>query len=659
MKKMFTRLFLAGAVLAGVSAQAQVLFQEDFEATSGGAIPATWSQTTLATDGGWKSGTGSGMSSQYFAIPDHSKILATNDDGCNCDKSNDVLVTPSMDFTGVAHPFVAFDLFYREDAYDDGTTVFYESLLLKVSTDNGANWTLLDTMHYTANAAGTQYAWKTLTYSLESYANQPNVKLAWVYNDDGGWVYGAGLDNVQVYSPSPVDAALTAVVPVPGDLSAYGLPGTTITFGGTILNQGYQPITSATVSYTVDGGTPVSQTLTGLNIAPFTSYDFTISPAYALVLGNHNVDITLNVSGDASTTNDQMSTNVGGAQFMPNHTVTFEEGTGTWCGWCPRGAVYMDSMHTVYGSGVVLVAAHNNDPMKLTVYDNGVSAMIGGYPSVLIDRKEEVDPSDMFLGYQAHENDFGFANLSATKTYNASSRQLSVDASANIAVDLTGDYRLALVLTEEMVHGTATTYDQTNYYSGAPNSGTTALPFGAGHEWHSEPDPVPAAMMYYNHVARYISGGFTGQAGSLPASVLAGQTYNYTFTTTLPSTWRDWYMNAVVLLIDATNNRILNAVNVPGLVNSNDDMASQVSRLMLFPNPAEGTLNMSLTLETKTNVNVDIVDVLGKVVASYNYNNVDAGTNQVSYDISNMANGVYFANVKTDAGVVSRKFVKQ
>jgi hypothetical protein len=70
-------------------------------------------------------------------------------------------------------------------------------------------------------------------------------------------------------------------------------------------------------------------------------------------------------------------------------------------------------------------------------------------------------------------------------------------------------------------------------------------------------------------------------------------------------------------------------------------------------------LNMSLTLETKTNVNVDIVDVLGKVVASYNYNNVAAGTNQVSYDISNMANGVYFANVKTDAGVVSRKFIKQ
>jgi len=662
MKQFFTRFAFAGAMLVAAQSQGQVILQDNFESTTGSAIPATWSQTTLSTDGGWKSGTGTGLSSQYFPIADHTRILATNDDGCNCDKSNDVLKTPSMDFSGSAHPFVSFDLFYREGAYQDANgNVFYESLLLEASTDGGVNWTLVDTLHMTVNAAGDAYAWNTKAYDLQAYAGQANVMLAFVYNDGGSWLYGAAIDNFKTFTPPAVDVALTAVGPNVGDPASYGAVGSGITFTGTLFNQGTSTLTSATVTYSVDGGAPVTYNLSGISVAPFTSYDFTISPAYTLTAGNHNVNIALIVPGDATLSDNLLSTTVVGAQFLPGHMVTLEEATGAWCGWCPRGAVYMDSIYHVHGNGVALIAVHDNtngtDAMAIPAYNAGINTLISGYPSVVVERKEVVDPTDAFTGYDAHVNDFGFANLTATKTYNASTRALTVDVSANFAVDLSGNYRLALVLTEDAVHNTASGYIQTNYYSTDYNN----LPLvGAGHNWQTEPGHVPAANMYYNFVARSISGGFTGQAGSLPSTIAAGSTQTYTFpTVTLDASWVDWNMKAVVLLIDATSGKILNSVNVAGMINGTNDVKSQIDRISLYPNPTEGTLNVLFSLQSQKNVTIDVTDVLGKVVGTYSYNNVTAGTNQVALDVANLANGVYFANVKTDSGMVSRKFIKE
>ena len=52
--------------------------------------------------------------------------------------------------------------------------------------------------------------------------------------------------------------------------------------------------------------------------------------------------------------------------------VVGEEATGTWCGWCPRGAValnWMDHDYEGYWQGI---AVHNGDPMSDADYDNGL-----------------------------------------------------------------------------------------------------------------------------------------------------------------------------------------------------------------------------------------------------------------------------------------------
>ena len=117
MTKLFTLIF---CFLTVGALNAQVLLEENFE----GGAPATWTQQTSATDGGWNFGTAGSLSSAYFPIPDNgSNIAVTNDDGCNCDKNADYLITFSIDMSGVAGASLKFDLFYANGVYQGAQEV--------------------------------------------------------------------------------------------------------------------------------------------------------------------------------------------------------------------------------------------------------------------------------------------------------------------------------------------------------------------------------------------------------------------------------------------------------------------------------------------------------------------------------------------------------
>ena len=99
MKSLF---FFAFVLLPGLSfLKAQTVLQEDFEA---GTLPANWSKSSNATDGGWQINNPGALSSQYWPIASNGsgQIAATNDDACNCNKREDYLISPTLDFSGLS-----------------------------------------------------------------------------------------------------------------------------------------------------------------------------------------------------------------------------------------------------------------------------------------------------------------------------------------------------------------------------------------------------------------------------------------------------------------------------------------------------------------------------------------------------------------------------
>src|SRR5699024_9870565 len=126
-------------------------------------------------------------------------------------------------------------------------------------------------------------------------------------------------------------------------------------------------------------------------------YTHTFSTPIVLAAGTNTLSVTVsNVNGEGQDDNaddDTKSTTITPVEVATGKIVVGEEATGTWCGWCPGGHVFMDYMETKYSGYWAGIAVHNNDPMVDQTYDTGIGTKIQGYPSALVNRRTAIDPS--------------------------------------------------------------------------------------------------------------------------------------------------------------------------------------------------------------------------------------------------------------------------
>jgi len=472
-----------------------------------------------------------------------------------------------------------------------------------------------------------------------------------------------------VLTPPTSSVQLTNVVPntgFPGN--DFGVVSTgNITIGGTVYNWGGTTITNLSTSYKVGSGAWVSGTASGLSIAPFTSGTFACTTPYVpAALGSQNINIAVNLSGDATLTDDSMSTSANGVSSFPTKRTFFEEPTGSWCGWCVRGIVYMDSIWKAHKGMVSIVSVHDrntyddmaNDNTTTTDYDNWAAAKVGGFPSLLADRYYVADPSDVFTYYNGMANWYGFANLSMTTSVSGT----SINAAAKVTptMNLSGDYRVELIITEDRVQGTTGGFVQHNYYSGG----------GSGPMQNSEYDfaalgaTIPASIMKYDYVARYtvpdMGSSPNGVAGSLPTTMTTGTTYSYNFTpVTIASNWVSNKLRAVLVLIDnnsanETYGSVLNSVESIWSVGV-ENIAAGIKGGRIFPNPATQEANLIFDTENDANVTISVYDAVGRLMFSKTQQ-MNAGEQHETLQVAEYATGVYNVVIATGTGSVSERF---
>ncbi len=414
----------------------------------------------------------------------------------------------------------------------------------------------------------------------------------------------------------------------------------TVSPTGVMMNGGTTPITAfeAVLSY---NGNNYTKSVTGVNIASLASYTVVFDDL-VLVPGANVVTLTINnINGgpDEDLTDNVTSINSNPVVPAPGKMVVGEEATGTWCQWCPRGAVYMDKFEQDFEGFWAGIAVHNGDPMTVTEYDAGIGTLIGGYPSALVDRGPDVDPSAMYNDFYARLQLAPVALMSTTQTFDAVTRVLTVEVSADFQSAATSAYKLACVLTEDNVTGSGAGWNQSNAYAGGNN--------GVMGGYESLPSSVPAAQMVYDHVARAIAPSFAGDATSFPAVVNAGETHSKTYTFTLPATWEVGEMNVIGMIIDPTG-KINNAskFSLEDNVGIND-LESNATSFTIFPNPATMHATVGLELAKESEIEISIIDLSGKVVTSRNYGKMN-GNMAIDLNTSLLNAGVYMVNVSID-----------
>ena len=356
------------------------------------------------------------------------------------------------------------------------------------------------------------------------------------------------------------------------NLTTFNLPPKVavgdIEINGVVKSERDTPITSFDVLYSVDGLESDIATFDGLNIGFNESYEFTHPVLANITVGEHNLELIIqNINGagdDDFPSNNMLTAEVLCVNEIYTKNVVYEEGTGTWCGWCPRGLVGLNTMAHNYTDGTWIgIGVHNGDPMTVPEYDQGVGTFIGGYPSGVMNRENVFDPglSSLEPAYLAAKQDIPLAKIEVTnRTWDAGTREIVVEATSGFAMDLTGtSYNVAMVIVESEVAGTSSQWNQANYYSGGGNGD---LIDWDGTNWAELPNPVPAADMVYQHVGRVLVGGWDGIAGTIPADVVYGTPYTYEFTYTLDDGFNSAEVDLVVLLIDANTGIIANASQI-------------------------------------------------------------------------------------------------
>ena len=427
-----------------------------------------------------------------------------------------------------------------------------------------------------------------------------------------------------------------------------------------IVNGGSTAITSMKVDLSYNGST-TTQTVTGINIP--TAGIYTVSmPSTVLVAGSLPVTALVyevnGGAGDNTPTNDMLSEQINPVVPAPGKMVVGEEATGTWCQWCPRGAVFMDLYETKYQDFWAGIAVHNGDPMTVADYDTGIGSLIGGYPSALVDRMGDVDPSGMSSDFFTRLQTAPKATLLNGATWDPNTRVLNVSVRYTFSSGANGNYKSACVLTEDDVTGTGAGWSQSNAYAGG-NNGTMG-----GYE--SLPNPVPASQMVYNHVARAIAPSFAGMSGIFPASINSGDVHIVNYTFTLPAGWDENQIHIVGMLIDP-NGKIDNAgsADIVTAVNNGyetginvgiTEVLSESKTLTLAPNPAYGSASVLLQLKAESDVSVYVSDLNGKAMLRGEYSNL-SGAQSIGLNLNGLAAGIYNVQVWINGTMYSEKLV--
>ena len=463
------------------------------------------------------------------------------------------------------------------------------------------------------------------------------------------------VDNVsfdhQIYT-LPALNAMVASLDMEGNIAGQNVSPTV-----SILNAGQNPLTSFDVNLAYNGQN-YAQNITGVNVASFSSYELSI-PNISLAAGLNNAVVTIsNINGgnDANANDNTLTQAVDPVVPAAGKIVVGEEGTGTWCQWCPRGAVFMDLFANQYEGFWAGIAVHNGDPMVVADYDAGISALISGYPGALVDRLGNVDPSQMSSDFFTRLQTAPKGVLTNGATWDPTTRVLNISVSTEMLQATTGAYKVACVLTEDDVTGSGNGYNQSNSYAGG-NNGTMG-----GYE--SLPNPVPAAQMVYDHVARAIAPSFTGQTGVIAATTAVGDTYTANFIFTLPTTWDETQMHIVGMLInpqgkidnagyttinEAVQNGYVGVEELIGAINLEQ-------MLTVAPNPATDFANITLHIPTAAPVSVRVLDAKGGILQARQFGSLQ-GDFEIGLNTSNYAPGLYIVEMQMNGQRIQKKLV--
>ena len=321
---------------------------------------------------------------------------------------------------------------------------------------------------------------------------------------------------------------------------------------GFVQNYGSNDLTAIEYQLTVNGVDLPSEKAT-IDIKPLELGEF-IVPMSALTPGTRN-EIKLHVlsiNGKALPENVVTSDAIVIDTNGYSRPMVVEEGTGTWCGWCPMGIVGLEYMTEKYGDDFIGIAVHYSDEFAENSYQPLIENYIDGFPSCIAGR-------DTYFIFQPEKSAleqvwkyYFKPTVAAAKVdltvNNVKEDARRLEATADVTFDFddsANEYRIAFVVLEDGLKAT-----QQNYFSGSGESMDG---------WEDMPSTV---VWTFTETARNIF-EYDGIKDSLPKEIKKGETYSFDYTIKTGNVKKVSETSIVCMLIDQKTSTIMNAVKIP------------------------------------------------------------------------------------------------
>ncbi len=559
----------------------------------------------------------------YYKDP----VAASNSTHSPIGKSEDWLITPAI--TVGDNNIFSFDAVTVAYGGADKVAEFE----VKISTTGTAVEDFTDLA--TKETATSQ--WSSLAYDLSEYAGR-TVYLAIV--NVGRQKDVLIVDNLFVGIP-----ALAKIEPVYTRIQEKTTNGQRIQVN---LTAGLaEAITSIEATLTC-GDFTTTRNIDNANITPGAKYSFQFNESLpAPTPGEAQVfDIDVIVNGvETITASGEIITQA----YQPAKRVVCEEQTGTWCGWCPRGHVYMEKMDEDYPDTYIGIASHVNDVMQNYDYASYTSANLGGgAPLGRVQRTSApCDPSEFPSLYKTYIKTPALADISIYAYWKDETQKTFVlNTSTTFALSASNlDTRLEYIIVEDDVNQPGDSrYDQANYYAGGSA--------GAMGGYENSPSTIVAANMYYDDVVRHTITDEVGEgiAGSVPSAIKKGETYTHSIESSIPqSVINIDNCEFIVLLIDYQTGNVLNAAKCNTINTASvESIENNDTRVIATDN------GIRVEVNTNAQVVVNVYATDGRLVHTATPRQVNG---QTSIDCPVNGHGVYLVNVVCDGIAKTHKVI--
>ncbi|MHC1738786.1 MAG: Omp28-related outer membrane protein [Ignavibacteriaceae bacterium] len=317
--------------------------------------------------------------------------------------------------------------------------------------------------------------------------------------------------------------------------------------------------------------------------------------------------------------------------------------TGTWCQWCPCGHTIIEENVLKSVPNAIILGYHgpssSSDPFR-NFSGNTIMSSLGfsSYPTGIADRTSSpISRSAWNSSVTARKNIAPGVEITIAKTYNTTTRELTATLKTTSLVDLSGYYKINLVLTEDNL-----VYSQTGNSSCAGGSEykhthvVRAMINGALGDTLNKTDFWKSGEIIYRDISYTVPAGFDANSCQLVAFV-----YKVNSPLNMGEIQQGEEWNLIGTISDVKGNQA--------------GLPSEYKLGQNYPNPFNPSTTINYSLPSNSFVSIRVYNILGKEVALLVNETKGAGDHSVNFEAGNLSSGIYIVEMKAGDFNAKRK----